>query len=116
MWQRWGLRIADRWFAQGITVNSRSSVEITLNRQCASFSARAGVDDLSLFTDGTVRFSVYADGQRLWRSDALGFGDPAAAVDVSLAGRKTLRLVVEQAGQGRLPTLASWADAVISCR
>ncbi|WP_030160035.1 sigma-70 family RNA polymerase sigma factor [Streptomyces sp. NRRL S-244] len=116
VWQRWGLRIADRRFAQGITVNSRSSVEITLNRQCTTFSARAGVDDLSLFTDGTVRFSVYADGQRLWRSDALGFGDPAAVVEVSLAGRKTLRLVVEQAGQGSLPTLASWADAVISCR
>ncbi|WP_053688969.1 NPCBM/NEW2 domain-containing protein [Streptomyces sp. WM6372] len=116
VWQRWGLRIADRRFTQGITVNSRSSVEITLNRQCTAFSARAGVDDLSLFTDGTVRFSVYADGQRLWRSDALGFGDPAAAVDVSLTGRTTLRLVVEQAGQGSLPTLASWADAVISCR
>ncbi|MEV6583317.1 sigma-70 family RNA polymerase sigma factor [Streptomyces sp. NPDC051582] len=116
VWQRWGLRVADRRFAQGITVNSRSSVEITLNRQCTAFSARAGVDDLSLFTDGTVRFSVYADGRRLWRSDALGYGDPAAAVDVSLAGSKTLRLVVEQAGQGSLPTLASWADAVISCR
>ncbi|MFE2878679.1 sigma-70 family RNA polymerase sigma factor [Streptomyces roseus] len=116
VWQRWGLRIADRRFAQGITVNSRSSVEITLNRQCTAFSARAGVDDLSLFTDGTVLFSVYADGRRLWRSDALGFGDPAARVDVPLAGRKTLRLVVEQAGQGSLPTLASWADAVISCR
>ncbi|MEU8841229.1 sigma-70 family RNA polymerase sigma factor [Streptomyces roseus] len=116
VWQRWGLRIADRRFAQGITVNSRSSVEIDLNRQCTAFSARAGVDDLSLFTDGTVLFSVYADGRRLWRSDALGFGDPAATVDVSLAGHKTLRLVVEQAGQGSLPTLASWADAVISCR
>ncbi|WP_369778420.1 sigma-70 family RNA polymerase sigma factor [Streptomyces sp. R33] len=116
VWQRWGLRIGDRRFAQGITVNSRSSVEITLNRQCTAFSARAGVDDLSLFTDGTVRFSVYADGQRLWRSGTLGYGDPAAAVDVPLAGRKTLRLVVEQAGQGSLPTLASWADAVISCR
>ncbi|WP_327284121.1 MULTISPECIES: sigma-70 family RNA polymerase sigma factor [unclassified Streptomyces] len=116
VWQRWGMRIADGRFAQGITVNSRSSVEITLNRQCTAFSARAGVDALSLFTDGTVRFSVYADGQRLWRSGALGFDDPAAAVDVPLAGRKTLRLVVEQAGQGSLPTLASWADAVISCR
>ncbi|MEV0416249.1 sigma-70 family RNA polymerase sigma factor [Streptomyces sp. NPDC050448] len=116
VWQRWGLRIADRPFAQGITVNSRSSVEITLNRQCTAFSGRAGVDGLSLFTDGTVRFSVYADGQRLWRSGALGYEDPAAAVDVPLAGRKTLRLVVEQAGQGNMPTLASWADAVISCR
>lgn len=116
VWQRWGLVVGGQRFGQGITVNSRSSVEITLNRQCTSFSARAGVDGLSLLTDGTVRFSVYADGQRLWRSGALGYVDAPAAVQVPLSGRSTLRLVVEQAGQGSLPTLASWADAVISCR
>ncbi|MFJ7590867.1 sigma-70 family RNA polymerase sigma factor [Streptomyces sp. NPDC097617] len=116
VWQRRGLEVGGRRFAHGITVNSRSSVEITLNRQCTSFSARTGVDGLSLFTDGAVRFSVYADGQRLWQSTALGHEDPPAAVQVSLAGRKTLRLVVERAGPGSLPTLASWADAVVSCR
>ncbi|MFJ6798802.1 sigma-70 family RNA polymerase sigma factor [Streptomyces sp. NPDC091268] len=116
VWQRWGLEIGERRYGHGITVNSRSSVEITLNRQCTSFSARAGVDGLSLLTDGTVRFSVYGDGERLWQSRALGYEDPAAAVEVSLAGRTTLRLVAEQAGQGSLPTLASWADAVIACR
>ncbi|WP_436840854.1 sigma-70 family RNA polymerase sigma factor [Streptomyces virginiae] len=116
VWQRWGLRVGDRRFAQGITVNSRSSVEIALNRQCTTFSAWAGVDGLSLFTDGSVRFSVYADGRRLWQSGPLGYEDPPAAVQVSLAGRTSLRLVVEQAGPGSLPTLASWADAVISCR
>ncbi|MFD9359601.1 sigma-70 family RNA polymerase sigma factor [Streptomyces sp. NPDC060031] len=116
VWQRWGLEIGDRRFGQGITVNSLSSVEIALNRQCTTFSARAGVDGLSLLTDGTVRFSVYGDGQRLWQSRTLGYEDPAAAVEVSLAGRKTLQLVVEQVGQGSLPTLASWADAVIACR
>ncbi|MFB7182444.1 sigma-70 family RNA polymerase sigma factor [Streptomyces sp. NPDC056257] len=116
VWQRWGLEVGGRRFAQGITVNARSSVEIALNRQCTSFSAQAGVDGLSLHTDGAVRFSVYADGQRLWQSAALGHEDPPAGVQVSLAGRRTLRLVVEKAGPGSLPTLASWADAVISCR
>ncbi|GGZ91252.1 hypothetical protein GCM10010371_58960 [Streptomyces subrutilus] len=116
VWQRWGLEVGERRFGHGITVNSPSSVEIALNRQCTSFSARAGVDGLSLFTDGTVRFSVYGDGERLWRSAALGYRDPAASVQVPLAGRTTLRLVVERAGPGRLPALASWADAVISCR
>ncbi|MCX5305168.1 sigma-70 family RNA polymerase sigma factor [Streptomyces sp. NBC_00160] len=116
VWQRRGLEVGGRRFAHGITVNSRSSVEITLNRQCTSFSARAGVDGLSLFTDGSVRFSVYADGERVWQSAVLGHEDPPAAVQVSLAGRKTLRLVVEKAGPGSLPTLASWADAVLSCR
>ncbi|MFD9479797.1 NPCBM/NEW2 domain-containing protein, partial [Streptomyces nojiriensis] len=116
VWQRHGLEAGGRRFAHGITVNSRSSVEIALNRQCTSFSAQAGVDGLSLFTDGSVRFSVYADGERVWQSAALGHEDPPASVQVSLAGRKTLRLVVEKAGPGSLPTLASWADAVLSCR
>ncbi|MEU7552870.1 sigma-70 family RNA polymerase sigma factor [Streptomyces sp. NPDC044571] len=116
VWQRRGLWIGEQRFGQGLTVSSRSSVEIALNRRCTAFSARAGVDGLSLLTDGTVRFSVYGDGQRLWQSAALGSADRAVAVDVPLTGRTTLRLVVERAGQGSLPTLASWADGVISCR
>ncbi|WP_327305920.1 sigma-70 family RNA polymerase sigma factor [Streptomyces sp. NBC_01298] len=116
VWQRWGPVIGGQRYTHGITVNSRSSVEITLNRSCSVFSARAGVDGMSLLTDGTLRFSVYADGRRLWQSRALGYEDPAANVSVSLAGHKTLRLVVERAEGGRLPALASWADSVISCR
>lgn len=115
VWQRWGLEVGGRRFSQGITVDSRSSVEIGLNRRCESFTARAGVDGLALLTDAEVRFSVYGDGRRLWRSGALGYGDAPARVEVSLAGHTTLRLVVERVGPGRLPALASWADAVISC-
>ncbi|MFJ6720635.1 sigma-70 family RNA polymerase sigma factor [Streptomyces sp. NPDC091259] len=115
VWQRWGLVVGGRRFAQGITVDSRSSVEISLNRQCRAFSARVGVDGMSLLTDGEVRFSVYGDGRRLWRSRALGHDDAPVDVDVSLAGTRTLRLVVERAGEGRLPALASWADAVVDC-
>ncbi|MFJ8012144.1 sigma-70 family RNA polymerase sigma factor [Streptomyces sp. NPDC096339] len=116
VWQRSGLSVGGRRFEHGITVNSHSSVQITLNRQCTTFSAQVGVDDLSVPTNGEVRFSVYGDGQRLWQSRALGHEDPPASVNVSLAGRSSLRLVVERAGPGRLPTLAGWADAVISCR
>ncbi|MEV8534913.1 sigma-70 family RNA polymerase sigma factor [Streptomyces sp. NPDC051211] len=117
VWQRWGLRIDDRRFDHGITVNSRSRVEIRLNRQCSSFSARVGVDDLSLLSDGTVRFSVYGDGRQLWRSPALGHGDPAVPVQVGgLGGSTTLRLVVEHAAPHTRLTLAGWADAVLTCR
>ncbi|MFF3618243.1 sigma-70 family RNA polymerase sigma factor [Streptomyces sp. NPDC002467] len=116
VWQRSGLWVGGRRFEHGITVNSHSSVQITLNRQCTTFSARVGVDGLSALTNGEVRFSVYGDGQRLWQSGTLGHEDPPAPVNVSLAGRSSLRLVVERAGPGRLPTLAGWADAVISCR
>ncbi|MET9465047.1 sigma-70 family RNA polymerase sigma factor [Streptomyces sp. NPDC006544] len=116
VWQRWGVTIGGQRFAHGITVDSRSSVRIALNRQCTDFTARAGVDGLSLYTVGRVRFSVYGDGERLWRSPALGREDPAARVSVPLSGHKVVRLVVERVGSGQLPVLASWADAVIGCR
>lgn len=116
VWQRWGLKIGGQRFAHGITVDSRSSVQIALNRQCTNFTARAGVDGLSLYTDGEVRFSVYGDGERLWRSAVMGREDSAASVSVALAGHKVVRLVVERVEGGPLPVLVSWADAVISCR
>ncbi|RSS83222.1 RNA polymerase subunit sigma-24, partial [Streptomyces sp. WAC05292] len=116
VWQRWTIGIADRQYGQGLTVSARSSVEIALNRQCTSFSARAGVDRLSLLSDGKVRFSVWADGKRLWQSAPLGRTDRAAAVEVPLTGHETIRLMVEPLGQGPRPTLASWADAVLTCR
>ncbi|MGW7189428.1 NPCBM/NEW2 domain-containing protein, partial [Streptomyces sp. NPDC054838] len=115
VWQRWGLVVGGQQFGQGITVNSRSSVEISLNRQCSAFSARVGVDRTTLIADGEVRFSVYGDGRRLWQSHPLGYDDAPVGVEVPLAGTTTLRLVVERAGQGRLPALASWADAVVGC-
>ncbi|MCB5181585.1 NPCBM/NEW2 domain-containing protein [Streptomyces antimicrobicus] len=116
VWQRWGLRIAGQRFDHGITVNSRSSVEIALNRQCRSFSARVGVDDLSVLGRGAVRFSVHADGQRLWQSPALGPGDRAVPVNVGLAGHERLRLVVEPVGGAAPMTLGTWAESVISCQ
>ncbi|MFI5984312.1 sigma-70 family RNA polymerase sigma factor [Streptomyces sp. NPDC051555] len=116
VWQRWGLVVGDRRYGHGITVNARSSVEITLNRVCRSFSARAGVDGLSLPGDGAVRFSVYGDRVRLWRSAPVSYGEPAVPVEVPLTGRKTLRLVVEHADRRADLTLAAWADSVISCR
>ncbi|AXE26998.1 RNA polymerase subunit sigma-24 [Streptomyces globosus] len=116
VWQRWTIGIADRQYGQGLTVSARSSVEIALNRQCTSFSARAGVDRLSLLSDGKVRFSVWADGKRLWQSAPLDRTDRAATVEVPLTGHETIRLVVEPLGRGPRPTLASWADAVLTCR
>ncbi|MFJ6939103.1 sigma-70 family RNA polymerase sigma factor [Streptomyces sp. NPDC101132] len=115
VWQRWGLAIGGRDYAHGITVHSKSAVTVDLNRPCTSFSARVGVDDMSMGL-GTLRFSVWADGARLWRSPAMAVGDAAVPVEVPLRGRESLRLVVErEEWRGRL-MLADWAGATITCR
>lgn len=115
MWQRSGMSIGGRQYGHGVTVHGRSSVTIDLNRDCMAYDALVGVDDL---TPGVraVRFSVYGDGVRLWRSAALRRGDAAVPVHVPLAGHATLRLVVEPADLSGMAALADWAESRITCR
>ncbi|MCH0543317.1 NPCBM/NEW2 domain-containing protein, partial [Streptomyces sp. MUM 203J] len=115
LWQRGGMSIGGTQYAHGVTVHPRSSVTVDLNRACSTYVAFAGLDDTSLKL-GSVRFSVYGDGVRLWQSPVVGGGDPAVSVRVGIAGRATLRLVVEPVGKpfGRV-ALADWAEARITC-
>ncbi|WP_199810730.1 NPCBM/NEW2 domain-containing protein, partial [Streptomyces rimosus] len=115
LWQRQGLRIGGKTYRHGVTVHAPSSVTIDLHRQCTAYDAYAGVDDLGLGL-GVLRFSVYADGQRLWRSGVLRGGQPAVPVHVPLTGHKTVRLVVEPASSNAVMFLGDWAQSQITCR
>ncbi|MFH8678828.1 sigma-70 family RNA polymerase sigma factor [Streptomyces lydicus] len=115
LWQRQAPEIAGTTYAHGVSVHAPSSVLIDLNRACTAYDAQAGVDDLSM-GPVALRFSVYADGQRLWRSGVLRGGERAAPVHVPLAGRKTLRLVVEPVSPFDVVAVGDWAQARISCR
>ncbi|MFF8015396.1 sigma-70 family RNA polymerase sigma factor [Streptomyces sp. NPDC007929] len=114
VWKRSGLSVGDQRYAHGVTVHGRSSVTIDLNRSCSSYDALVGVDDMTLRL-GKVYFSVYADGARLWRSPLVEGGDPAVPVHVNLAGRSTVRLVVEprSALDNLMPV--DWAESRFTC-
>ncbi|MBN0043074.1 sigma-70 family RNA polymerase sigma factor [Streptomyces actuosus] len=114
VWQRYGLSVAGRHYAHGVTVRGDSSVTVALNRSCSSYDAVVGVDDMMLRL-GKVHFSVYADGVRLWRSGMLKGGEPAVPVHVGLAGRRTVRLVVEPHTPLDRPVLADWAESAFTC-
>ncbi|MCX4881880.1 sigma-70 family RNA polymerase sigma factor [Streptomyces sp. NBC_00847] len=114
VWQRYGLSIAGKTYAHGVTVHGRSSVAVDLNRTCSAYDAMVGIDDLTLGL-GRVSFSVYADGVRLWKSATIQGGDPAVPVHVNLAGRKSVRLVVEPRTDFDSVTLADWADSRFTC-
>ncbi|MBD9730132.1 sigma-70 family RNA polymerase sigma factor [Streptomyces caniscabiei] len=114
VWQRYGMSVAGKRYANGVTVHGRSSVTIDLNRRCTSYNALIGVDDLTHGL-GRVYFSVYGDGVRLWKSGLVRGGDPAVPVQVSLSGRETVRLVVEPDGPHDLAVLADWAESSFRC-
>ncbi|WP_030180744.1 NPCBM/NEW2 domain-containing protein [Streptomyces capuensis] len=115
LWQRQGLRVGGKKYRHGVTVHAPSSVTIDLHRQCTAYDAYAGVDDLGLGL-GVLRFSVYADGQRLWRSGVMRGGRPAVPVHVPLTGHKTVRLVVEPASPNTVMFLGDWAQSQITCK
>ncbi|MCX4559682.1 sigma-70 family RNA polymerase sigma factor [Streptomyces phaeochromogenes] len=115
VWQRYGMSIADRSYANGVTVHGASSVTIDLNRTCSSYDAVVGVDDMTMGL-GRVRFSVFADGARMWQSGLVQGGQGAVPVHVDLTGRKTIRLVVEPHSPFDSVALADWADSRFRCQ
>ncbi len=114
IWQRWGMSVDGRRYGHGVTVHAPSSVTIALNRRCTSYDAVVGVDDLTLGL-GAVRFSVYGDGARLWRSPVIRGGQAGVPVHVAIGGRERIRLVVEPVTPFGSVALADWAQSQISC-
>ncbi|MGW2618301.1 sigma-70 family RNA polymerase sigma factor [Streptomyces sp. NPDC001500] len=114
VWQRSALSIAGRRHERGVTVHGDSSVTVDLNRQCTSYDAVVGVDDLTMGL-GKVSFAVYAGANRLWSSGVVAGGDPAVPVHVNLAGLTRVRLVVEPHGPFGSVALADWAESGFTC-
>ncbi|MDT9684349.1 sigma-70 family RNA polymerase sigma factor [Streptomyces sp. TRM76323] len=114
VWRRHGLSVGGTSYGHGITVHPGSSVTVDLNRTCSVYQALVGIDDMSRGL-GPVRFSVWADGVRLWRSPVVDGGDPAVPVRVGIAGRATVKLVTEPSRLAGAVALADWAEARITC-
>lgn len=117
MWQRSGLSTGGTRYAHGVSVHAPSSLLIDLNRQCTSYDAVVGIDDITLPLRqlGGVRFSVYGDGEQLWRSEVIRPGDAPVPVHVGIAGRRQIRLVVEEHTPFGRAAVADWAQSRISC-
>ncbi|MFE3253039.1 sigma-70 family RNA polymerase sigma factor [Streptomyces sp. NPDC059209] len=114
LWQRSGMSIGGSRYGHGVSMHASGSVTIQLNRPCATYRAMAGVDDLTLGL-GAVRFSVYGDGGRLWRSPVVRGGERAVPVNVGITGQKRIRLVVEPHTPFDSVAVADWARSGISC-
>ncbi|MEV6490171.1 NPCBM/NEW2 domain-containing protein [Actinoplanes sp. NPDC051633] len=108
------LTIAGRAYPKGLGVHALSRVTVPLGGACTRLRADAGVDD-ETGSDGTVVFSAWLDGAKVWDSGRVTGGAGAAPVDVDLGGAGSLELRVEDAGDGNAHDHADWAAARISC-
>jgi parallel beta-helix repeat protein len=100
-------------YAKGLGTHAPSEVHFPLNG-CSGFSASIGVDD-EVGTRGTVVFQVWADGNKLYDSGVMNGNSATQGVNLSVANRNELVLIVTNAGDGSGSDHADWADARLSC-
>jgi alpha-galactosidase len=105
------LRIGGREFENGVGTHANSLMHIDLKGSCQRFSTYVGVDDEVEDKTGSVRFKIYADGKRLYDSGIVKAGEKAKYVNVDLTGRKTLKLIVDAAGDNTSYDHANWVQA-----
>lgn len=104
------LRIAGKTYEHGVGTHAASSLRIDLGGATQRFSAFIGVDDQTT-KPGTVEFSAWADGKRIWTSGPVKGGEPARPVELDLAGKQVLLLLAGDGGDGMDNDHADWAEA-----
>lgn len=109
------LCINGRQFTRGIST-APSKIIIPLKGKYKRFQSWVGLDDglVPNYMDrSSVRFEVWGDGERLWKSETISIGSPALFVDADISGRKSIELVVADCGNGKYPASdwSIWGEA-----
>jgi len=106
-------------FASGLGMSAPAAVIYRLAKNCTGFSATVGVDDLTA-GNGSVQFRVIADDELLFDSGRMTGSDAPQDIDVSVEGKRRLKLLVTNGSDppDQDPTSwdrASWGDARLDC-
>lgn len=96
----------------GVGTHANSEIDIDLGGVATRFVASVGVDD-EVGKRGSVRFRVIVDGKQVVETPVMRGGDPALRIQADLTKARTLRLVVDDAGDGNSYDHADWAEAAI---
>lgn len=105
------LRLGAATFERGIGTHAESTWSLRLDGKAVRFSSLVGVDAEA--PQGTVRFLIQADGKTVADSGVMTAKDAPKTLSVPLAGVKSLRLVVEDGGDGINYDHADWAEPTV---
>ena len=108
------IKIGGTTYAKGLGMSAPSAAIYRLGGKCTRFTASVGLDATSSGGAGTVRFQAFADGDMLFDSATMT-GNASMSVDVSLVGKRRLKLLVTNAEDGSALDRASWGDAKVEC-
>ena len=107
------LTLGSKIYSHGVGTHANSVYRVPLGGRAERFEATVGVDDETQGR-GSVTFSVLVDGKIKAQTGVLHGKDAPQHLSVSLAGAKSLTLVVGDADEGISFDHADWADAAIT--
>ncbi|MBC8106712.1 MAG: NPCBM/NEW2 domain-containing protein, partial [Anaerolineae bacterium] len=107
------IRLNGVTYAKGLGVHAASELRYALNGVYQSFLTDVGVDD-EVGSAGSIVFQVWADGTKLFDSGTMSGTTTTKAVNVSVAGKNELRLIVTDSGNGNNSDHGDWANARLS--
>lgn len=103
-------------YRHGIGVHSRSELTYPVNPNFPVFSAKIGLEDSSIGTQGSVVFSIFCDKGLVFRSPVMHSKSQTLAVSIDLGAAKEIRLVVDDAGDGISADHAAWGEPKLNPR
>lgn len=127
----WGVAVADKnieqnslsvkghVFSHGIGVHAPGEFIISLYGNARGFKTWVGVDDGAKpysLEGGTMEFQILADGQTVFESGLMKYGDSARYVNLNLNDVQQLVLMVTDGGDGSHGDHACWGETEITYR
>jgi hypothetical protein len=114
------IEIDDVTYAKGVGMHATGALTAWLGGTCSVFDVVVGIDDEVLETPGesgigSVKFLVYGDGVLLGETPVLTNDDAAMPLSIDVGGVQRLRLVADEATNGKNYDHADWADAKVTC-
>lgn len=106
----WTITLNGVTYPKGLGVAPYSEVRYALGGQYSTFLSDVGVDD-SVGDHGSLVFQVWADGVKLYDSGLMYGPSATQSINVSVAGKQELRLIVTTGGDGGDWDHADWAGA-----
>jgi hypothetical protein len=104
------IRIRGEAFKRGIGAHAHAEIVYAVKPEWKRFVAVVGLDDEE--KNGSIRFSVLADGKPLIKTPVLGDSDERFCINVAIpGGTKQLTLVVDDGGNGNGCDHGDWANA-----
>lgn len=101
------LRIGGVTYPTGIGSHAPGGATYELDGKVIRIEGSVGVSDSA---SGTVEFSLWGDGKRLWRSGNVEHGKPVVPFQVPLLGVRRVTLIMSDGGNGAGGDHANWLD------